>query len=63
MSESDDRKEANEYRVFEDALRLTRSKGGEARRNVDRLSGEVDSNSEKPELLIRTPGGRVIGIE
>lgn len=63
MSESDDKKKAREREVFEDALELARSKGGEARRNADRLSGEVDSSGERPDLVIHAPGGRVIGIE
>lgn len=63
MSESEERKKAHEREVFDAALRLARSKGGEARRNVDRLSGEVDSSYEAPDLRVHTADGRLIGIE
>lgn len=63
MSESDDKKKARERKVLEDALRLARSMGGEARRNVDRLTGEIGTPRERPDLAIRTACGRIVGIE
>lgn len=63
MSESDDKKKAHEREVLENALRLAHSRGGEARRNADRLSGEIDSSGERPDLVVRAPGGRIVGIE
>lgn len=63
MSESDKRKKEHEREVFESALRVARKKGGEARRNVDRLSGNIDSSDEEPDLVVRAQGGRIVGIE
>lgn len=63
MSESDDKKKVHERQVLEDALGSARAKGGEARRNADWLSGEIDSTGERPDLVIRAPRGRIVGIE
>lgn len=63
MGVADERKKARERKVFEAGLKLARSKGGEARRNVDRISGEVNSSDEAPDLCVRAADGCVIGIE
>lgn len=34
-------KKEREYKVFLDALAKSRKRGGEARRNVDRINGEI----------------------
>lgn len=62
MSNADEKKKKHERNVLTEALHVARQKGGEAKRNVDRISGTV-SNLEKPDLLIDAGNNHVIGIE
>lgn len=45
------------------ALNMARSNGGESRRNVDKISGVIDSDRESPVFVIKAADGRMIGIE
>ena len=65
-------KKAHERKVFLDALRAARSRGGEARRNADRLCGSFiprEGENERPDMVIRPfstgKGGRsrIVGVE
>lgn len=52
-----------ELSIYEQSLKVARAKGGEARRNVARLSGDARS-FDRPDILIAVEGGnRIIGIE
>ena len=52
-----------ELSIYEQSLKVARAKGGEARRNVARLSGDIRS-FDRPDILITAEGGnRIIGIE
>lgn len=47
-------KKEREYKVFLDALAKSRKRGGEARRNVDRINGEIldrGGKSESPDFF------------
>ena len=55
-------KKQSERTILEGALERARTKGGEARRNVDRLKGNA-MGFEEPDFLIRMVDGRIIGIE
>ena len=49
--------------IYEQSLKVARAKGGEARRNVARLSGDARS-FDRPDILIAAEGGkRIVGIE
>lgn len=55
--------EKAELSICEQSLEVARAKGGEARRNVARLSGDIRS-FDRPDILITAEGGkRMIGIE
>lgn len=55
--------EKAELSIYQQALKVARAKGGEARRNVARLSGDIRS-FDRPDILITAEGGkRIIGIE
>lgn len=65
-------KKEREYKVFLDALAKSRKRGGEARRNVDRINGEIldrGGKSESPDFLVGVPlrtknqPRRLIGVE
>lgn len=49
--------------MLNQALSLAREKGGEARRNVDRLAGIRSSDRERPDISIERGDGSVIGLE
>ncbi len=51
-----------EIRALHSSLGAARLKGGEARRNVDRISGEIES-FDRPDILIRAGIDQVVGIE
>ncbi len=52
-----------ELSIYEQSLKVARAKGGEARRNVARQSGDARS-FDRPDILIAVEGGnRIIGIE
>lgn len=52
-----------ELSIYQQALKVARAKGGEARRNVARLSGDARP-FDRPDILIAVEGGnRIIGIE
>lgn len=55
--------EKAELSIYEQSLRIARAKGGEARRNAARLSGDIRS-FDRPDILITAEGGRrMVGIE
>lgn len=55
--------EKAELSIYRQALKVARAKGGEARRNVARLSGDIRS-FDRPDILIAAEGGkRIVGIE
>ena len=55
--------EKAELSIYEQSLKAARAKGGEARRNVARLSGDIRS-FDRPDILITAEGGnRIVGIE
>ena len=58
-----EKKWTHELEVLTQALSLAREKGGEARRNVDRLTGKYDSKRERPDIAIEKNDGSVIGLE
>lgn len=62
MSKHDEEKKDREYEVLTSALAVARAKGGEARRNVDRISGAIEA-LERPDFLIYAANGKLIGIE
>ena len=62
MSHKENQEKA-ELSIYEQSLKVARAKGGEARRNVARLSGDIRS-FDRPDILITAEGGnRLIGIE
>ena len=62
MSHKENQEKA-ELSIYQQALKVARAKGGEARRNVARLSGDIRS-FDRPDILITAEGGnRIIGIE
>ncbi len=62
MNHSDEEKKLRERIILIEALGSARLKGGEARRNADRINGEIHC-LERPDLLIDTQANRSIGIE
>lgn len=55
--------EKAEISIYEQSLKVARAKGGEARRNVARLSGDARP-FDRPDILIAAEGGRrMVGIE
>ena len=62
MSHKENQEEA-ELSIYEQSLKVAKAKGGEARRNVSRLSGEARL-FDRPDILITAEGGRrMVGIE
>ena len=62
MSHKENQENA-ELSIYEQSLKAARAKGGEARRNVARLSGDIRS-FDRPDILIAAEGGkRIVGIE
>lgn len=62
MSHKENQEKA-ELSIYEQSLKVARAKGGEARRNVARLSGDIRS-FDRPDILIAAEGGkRIVGIE
>ena len=62
MSHRENQEKA-ELSIYQQALKVVRAKGGEARRNVARLSGGIRS-FDRPDILIAAEGGkRIVGIE
>ena len=57
-----DKKKQNELAILKETLQRARSNGGEARRNADKLAGEVHL-FERPDFVISPKTDRVIGIE
>lgn len=57
-----DEKKQNELAILKEALQRARSNGGEARRNADKLAGEIHP-FERPDFAISSKTGKVIGIE
>lgn len=51
-----------ELEIFKQALGVARKKGGESRRNADKLSLGIKSY-DRPDILLRTNKGRIVGIE
>ena len=51
--------EKAELSIYQQALKVARAKGGEARRNVARLSGDIRS-FDRPDILITAEGGNRI---
>ena len=49
--------EKAELSIYQQALKVARAKGGEARRNVARLSGDIRS-FDRPDILIAAEGGK-----
>lgn len=60
---TNEKKWTHELEVLNQALSLAREKGGEARRNVDRLAGIRSSDRERPDISIERGDGSVIGLE
>ena len=55
--------EKAELSIYEQSLKVARAKGGEARRNVARLSGDARP-FDRPDILIAAEGGRrIVGLE
>lgn len=63
MSEMDERKKRRELGLLEQTLGCARGKGGEARRNVDRLAGSIVLREEPDFAMLSNDSKRVIGIE
>lgn len=62
MSHRENQEKA-ELSIYEQSLKVARAKGGEARRNAARLSGDIRS-FDRPDILVTAEGGsRIIGIE
>ena len=62
MSHRENQKES-ELSIYGQSMKVARAKGGEARRNVARLSGDIRS-FDRPDILITAEGGnRITGIE
>ena len=62
MSHKENQEKA-ELAIYEQSLKVARAKGGEARRNVARLSGDIRS-FDRPDILIAAEDGRrIVGIE
>lgn len=62
MSHKENQENA-ELSIYEQSLKVARAKGGEARRNVARLSGDIRS-FDRPDILITAEDGkRIVGIE
>lgn len=54
--------EQSEFLMLSRAMDVARAKGGEARRNVDRISGSREAFGE-PDILLHVGQGQIIGIE
>lgn len=55
--------EKAELSIYEQSLKVARGKGGEARRNVARLSGDIRS-FDRPDIVITAEDGRrIVGLE
>ena len=55
--------EKAELSIYQQTLKVARAKGGEARRNVARLSGDARP-FDRPDILITAEGGRrIVGLE
>ena len=62
MSHRENQKKS-ELSIYGQSMKVARAKGGEARRNVARLSGDIRS-FDRPDILITAEGGnRITGIE
>lgn len=62
MSHKENQENA-ELSIYEQSLKAARAKGGEARRNVARLSGDARP-FDRPDILITAEGGRrIVGLE
>ncbi len=62
MNHKENREKA-ELSIYEQSLKVARAKGGEARRNVARLSGDIRS-FDRPDIVITAESGkRIVGIE
>lgn len=61
--DSSQSKNEHERRVLEDSSAIARSHGGEAKRNADKIMGNLDSSKERPDLRIITSDKRLLGIE
>ncbi len=62
MGHGENREKA-ELSIYQQALKVARAKGGEARRDVARLSGDIRL-FDRPDILIAAKGGkRIVGIE
>ena len=62
MSHKENQENA-ELSIYEQSLEVARAKGGEARRNVARLSGDIRP-FDRPDILIAAEDGRrIVGIE
>lgn len=62
MSHKENQEKA-ELSIYEQSLKAARAKGGEARRNVARLSGDARP-FDRPDILITAEGGRrIVGLE
>ncbi|RGS94062.1 hypothetical protein [Collinsella sp. AF20-14LB] len=62
MSHKENQENA-ELSIYEQSLEVARAKGGEARRNVARLSGDIRL-FDRPDILITAEDGkRIVGIE
>ena len=62
MSHKENQEKA-ELSIYEQSLKVARAKGGEARRNVARLSGDARP-FDRPDILIAAEDGRrIVGLE
>ena len=62
MSHRENQEKA-ELSIYQQSLKVARAKGGEARRNVARLSGDIRS-FDRPDILIAAEGEkRIVGME
>ncbi len=52
--------EKAELSIFKQSLRIAHAKGGEATRNVNRLSGSAHS-FDRPDILITAGDGKEVG--
>lgn len=63
MSDNKSSQNAHEKRVFNDAINLSLASGGYKKKAALKLNGAINSDEERPDLVVERDDGSIIGIE
>lgn len=63
MSDNKSSQKAHEKRVFNDVINLSLASGGYKKKAALKLSGAINSDEERPDLIVERDDGSIIGIE